>query len=114
MYLFFLSVKIINPFSEYLTAGYSIFALLVVDFIIMYSEVITGVQLGGNEFANGKARHGCWLEMDVDEDVDGDVDKDVGMRMGNGHDDADDEDYEDDDGECDPRWNGFLMCSMRR
>jgi len=82
MYLFFLSVKIINPFSEYLTAGYSIFALLVVDFIIMYSEVITGVQLGGNEFANGKARHGCWLEMDVDEDVDGDVDKDVGMWMG--------------------------------
>jgi len=55
--LLFLAVKIINPFSEYLTAGYSIFALLVVDFIIMYSEVITGVQLGGNEFANSTARH---------------------------------------------------------
>jgi len=48
----------------------------------------------------------CWMTLEVDEDKDEDVHVD--------EDDGDGDGDDDDDEECDPRWNGFLMCSMRR
>lgn len=61
------------------------FAIFSVDFIIMFSGAIAGVQLGENCSGYGTAGGRHWLAVDVA-----------------------------DDGGCDPRWNAFLMCSMRR